>query len=101
MKRLEGARIVVTLPAGMQDRLALRLAAEGARVLSFPALDLVSVESAEPPAGEFDCAFFVSPAAVRYGLPYLSKRLPLCLLAPGEGTRAALIAAGAGDALAP
>ncbi len=99
-KRLEGARIVVTLPAGTQDRLARQLVAEGARVLSFPALEIVPLV-ATPPAGKFDCALFASPAAVRHGLPQLAGRLPGKLFAPGEGTRAALAAAGAGDAFAP
>lgn len=99
-KRLEGARIVVTRPAGAQDRLARRLAGAGARVLSFPVLEIVPLD-ALPPAGEFDCALFASPAAVRHGLPRLAGRLPEKLFAPGEGTRAALAAAGVAGVSAP
>lgn len=99
-QRLEDARIVVTRAVGVQDRLAQQLAAEGAQVLSFPALEIVPLD-ASPPAGEFDCALFASPMAVRYGLPRIAGRLPETLFAPGEGTRTALAEAGAGDAIVP
>ncbi len=93
-RRLEGAGIVVTRPAGADDRLARLLAAGGARVLAFPAFSVAPLESPMP-AGAFAAALFTSPAAVRFGWPRLTGVRPKLLLAPGGGTRASLAAAGA------
>lgn len=98
--RLEGAGIVVTRPEGAEDRLSRRLAAEGARVLAFPALEIAPLDTPIPD-GAFDLALFTSPASVRHGWPRLAGRLPKRLLAPGSGTRATLVAAGAGTVRIP
>ncbi|MGH8273546.1 MAG: uroporphyrinogen-III synthase [Gammaproteobacteria bacterium] len=100
MGELEGVGIVVTRPDDAEDRLSRRLASEGARVLFFPALEIVPLD---PPAsdGPFDAALFTSPAAVHHGWPRLVGRFPERLLAPGSGTRAALLAAGASTVRIP
>lgn len=97
---LAGARIVLTRPGGKRDDLARRLAAAGAATLHFPALHLVPVR-ASAPAGRFDLALFVSPAAVRHGLHRLSGGLPDLVAAPGPGTAAALAAAGVTGVVTP
>jgi uroporphyrinogen-III synthase len=98
-RKLEGARIVVTRPEDGQERLARLLAAEGARVLAFPALEIVPLAAAGP-AGVFDAALFTSPAAARLGTPKLGT-LPSEVLAPGQGTQTALAEAGVKGVLAP
>ncbi|MDN5864511.1 MAG: uroporphyrinogen-III synthase [Gammaproteobacteria bacterium] len=98
--RLEGAGIVVTRPDGLRDELARRLAAEGARVFPFRAFHIEPLDAA-PPAGPFDAVLFTSPTTVRRGLPRLAKPLPELRLAPGRGTRAALIESGIGQVFAP
>lgn len=97
---LAGARIVLTRPAKSSDALARRLAAAGARTLHFPALRLLPV-APRVPAGHFDLAVFVSPAAVRYGLPRLSAGLPPLVAAPGRGTAATLAVAGVAGVVTP
>lgn len=97
---LAGARIVVTRPGGDKDGLARRIAAAGAEILRFPALRLIPVEPPAP-AGRFDVAVFVSPAAVRFGLGRLRAPLPARIAAPGRGTAAALGAAGVANVLTP
>lgn len=97
---LAGARLVLTRPAGGGDGLAARLAAAGAETLRFPALRLVP-SAPRPPAGRFDLAVFVSPAAVRFGLPRLARALPAVVAAPGRGTAAALAAAGIAPVVTP
>lgn len=99
-RRLEGAGIVVTRPGGTRDRLAVLLAAEGARVLPFPALRLVPQDKPAP-AEPMDAILFTSPAAVEFGLPRLKTPLPALRLAPGQGTRAALVEGGMDFVFAP
>ncbi|MGH7056458.1 MAG: uroporphyrinogen-III synthase [Gammaproteobacteria bacterium] len=99
-RRLDGAGIVVTRPTGAADRLAQLLAAAGARLLAFPAFRLVPIETSVP-AGDFDAALFTSPAAVRFGWAHLAGARPKTLLAPGSGTRASLVAAGATEVQIP
>jgi uroporphyrinogen-III synthase len=97
---LEGAGIVVTRPAGAHDKLARLLAADGARVLPFPALRITPLD--EPvPAGPFDAVLFTSPTAVHHAPSRLEAKLPPLRLAPGEGTRKALASASIEAVLAP
>lgn len=97
---LEGARLVLTRPRAQSVQLAGRLAASGAEVLHFPALELTPADT-KPPRGKFDLVLFVSPAAVRYGFARVAGRLPARVAAPGQGTAARLVEAGATRVLVP
>lgn len=97
---LDGARIILTRPAGDNDTLAEALQAGGAHPLFFPALAVQASRDAAP-AGPFDLAIFTSPAAVRFGLERVHSVLPARVAAPGQGTADCLLAADVGTVIAP
>lgn len=99
-RALEGAGIVVTRPGGVHDKLATLLAADGARVLPFPALRITPIEAVAP-TGPFDAVLFTSPAAVCHGAARFDAALPSLRLAPGQGTREALANVGIENVFAP
>ncbi|MDP2834697.1 MAG: uroporphyrinogen-III synthase [Pseudomonadota bacterium] len=105
---LSGLGVLVTRPAGQAQRLQARLRELGAHPVLFPTLEIL------PPADtatlarrlaelpDYDLAIFISPTAVQYGL----AGIPAWPVGPraagiGQGTAAALHAAGIGQVLAP
>lgn len=97
---LAGARLVLTRPREWADALARSLRAAGAETLGFPAL-AVEPTTTPAPTGPFDLAIFVSPAAVRHGLPRTGRVLPARVSAPGPGTARRLATAGVSGVVAP
>jgi|GEM_PF-1596339 len=97
---LAGARLVLTRPRDRADALARELQAAGAETLHFPALSVEPTGEAAP-AGPFDLAIFVSPAAVRHGLGRVGRILPRRVAAPGPGTARRLAEAGVPGAVSP
>lgn len=110
-RRLEGLGIVVTRPRAAAERLRCALAAEGANVIVFPALE---IEECEPSAelralladlARFDLAIFVSANAVDKGLEAARRfgRWPEALevAAVGEATAQALRNSGFTQVISP
>ncbi len=105
---LSGLGVLVTRPAGQAERLQARLRELGAHPVLFPTLAIL------PPADtatlarrlaelpDYDLAIFISPTAVQYGLAGIPS-WPVGLRAAGigQGTAAALHAAGIKQVLAP
>ena len=91
---LKGRRIVLTRPAGQARVLAEQLAAQGAVVHLQPLLTITPItyppELISAREQSWDWGFFVSPNAVRYGVPWLQPRLPAQVAAVGMATAAAL-----------
>lgn len=106
---LAGIGVLVTRPREQAGQLRESLLALGATPLLFPALAILP--AINPDAllevlgriDRYDLHLFVSPAAVRFGLAALSGDAVLKLrpAAVGNGTAAALRAAGCGDVLVP
>lgn len=106
--RLSGLGVLVTRPAGQAAGLLARLRELGARPVLFPTLEILppvdtatlARRLAELP--NYDLAIFVSPTAVQYGLANIPA-WPVGLRAAGigQGTAAALRAAGIQQVLAP
>jgi uroporphyrinogen-III synthase len=65
---LQGQVILNTRPAHQQAALSARLEADGARVLSFPVIDIVAAQAAPLEPGGYDILLFVSRNAVDHGL---------------------------------
>jgi len=91
---LQGQVILNTRPAHQQAALTARLEADGARVLSFPVIEIVA--SASPPLdpGGYDILLFVSRNAVEHGLARVEPAdLPATLQfgVIGAATRDALL----------
>ena len=91
--RLRGQVILNTRPAAQQVELTTLLESDGARVLSFPVIEIVA--SASPPdLSGFDILLFVSRNAVVHGLERVDPAsLPATMQfgVIGSATRAALI----------
>lgn len=93
---LQGIGVLVTRPRSQANELVAAIEAEGGSALCFPVLEIVPRDIAEveqeaatlPPP---DIAVFVSPNAVRYGLPFAAAAQ---LAAIGPATAAAITAAG-------
>lgn len=105
---LSGLGVLVTRPAGQAEGLRARLRELGAKPFLFPTLEiqppadtaLLARRLAELP--DYDLAIFVSPTAVQYGLAGIPA-WPTGLRAAGvgQGTAAALRAAGIKQVVAP
>jgi uroporphyrinogen-III synthase len=65
---LQGQVILNTRPAHQQAVLTARLEADGARVLSFPAIEIVAAQGRPFAPGDYDILLFVSRNAVDFGL---------------------------------
>jgi uroporphyrinogen-III synthase len=93
--RLQGQVILNTRPAHQQAELTARLEADGARVLSFPVIDIVASRSAPIEPGDYDIFLFVSRNAVDHGLDCVDPaNLPPTMQfgVIGAATRDALLA---------
>lgn len=109
-QRLTGVRVLVTRPAHQADELVRLIEAAGGEALRLPTieiappLDTAALNAVLERLHEFNLAIFLSPNAVRQGLPLLrAHRMPagLRLAAVGLGTQQALRAAGFDQVLAP
>jgi uroporphyrinogen-III synthase len=108
---LDGRHIVVTRPAGQAAHLATALAAQGARPVLFPVLEIRDVEDVGPlldlaiRLDSFDWAAFVSPNAVDKALAVMLARRPwpahLRAATVGVSSEQALAAHGIADVVAP
>ena len=108
--RLTGVRVLVTRPAHQADQLVRLIEAAGGEALRLPTieisppLDPAALNAVLEHLHEFNLAIFLSPNAVRLGLPLLrAHRMPagLRLAAVGLGTQEALRAEGFDQVLAP
>lgn len=96
---LRGVGILVTRPAERADGLAGRIRALGGEAIVFPTIEIQPLAAQFDPAG-CDLAIFISPGAVTHGLPPVWPA-DLATAAVGQGTAAALRAAGVRDVLVP
>jgi uroporphyrinogen-III synthase len=110
-QRLAGCGILIVRPAGLGERLAKLLAAEGARPTLFPTIEMLPAPRPARLAAviarlqTFDWAVFISPTAAREGV----RAVRSCrdwpaeprLAAVGRGTAAVLGELGFGTVLAP
>lgn len=100
--RLTGVTVLVTRPAHQSAPLCALIAAEGARALSLPAIEILPPQDPTPAAAlfatlpQYDLVIFVSANAVTYGLALLHSPWPpaLKIAAVGARTAAALQTAG-------
>ena len=105
---LSGLGVLVTRPAGQAASLLARLRELGADPVPFPTLEILPPADPDTLArrladlATYDLAIFVSPTAVQYGLAAVSAWPPgLRAAGVGQGTAAALRAAGIQTVLAP
>lgn len=111
---LAGRRILVTRPAAQAEGLARRLREAGGEPVCVPAIeireleDLGSLHAVADALETFGLAIFVSGNAVRRGLALARARRAgrpwppgLRVATVGQGSRAALVAEGFGEVLAP
>jgi uroporphyrinogen-III synthase len=105
---LSGLGVLVTRPAGQAEGLLARLRELGADPVLFPTLEILPPADPGPLAQRLadlaacDLAIFVSPSAVQYGLAGIpSWPAGLRAAGVGQGTAAALRAAGIQPVLAP
>jgi len=109
--RLGGRRIVVTRPAGQNERLAALIRAEGGEPIAFPALEILDPADVRPLAAaidrldHYDLAVFVSPSAVEKSMPLIRVRRgwPAGLKAAtvGRGSEQALRRYGVAEVIVP
>ena len=109
--RLRGRRIVVTRPAGQNERLAALIRAEGGEPIAFPALEILDPADPRPLAAAidrldaYDLAVFVSPSAVDKAMQVLRARRewPAGLQAAtvGGGSEQALRRYGVAEVIVP
>jgi len=109
--RLRGRRIVVTRPAGQNERLAALIRAEGGEPIVFPALEILDPADARPLAAAadrldaYDLAVFVSPSAVVKAMSAIRARRawPAGLKAAtvGHGSEQALRRYGVAEVIVP
>jgi len=109
--RLAGRRIVVTRPAGQNERLAEMIRAEGGEPIVFPVLEILDLEdtralvAAADRLDEYDLAVFISPNAVDKALNVIGARRewPQGLRAAtiGRASERALARYGVTDVIAP
>ena len=110
-ERLRGCRIVVTRPAGQNERLAALIRAEGGEPIAFPALEILDPADLQPLAAAidrldaYDFALFVSPSAVDKAMPVIGARRewPAGLKAAtvGPGSERALRRYGVAEVIVP
>ncbi len=104
---LAGTRVAITRPAGTGAAFARRVRALGGTPLLLPgsslraAADATLVRAALRDALAGDLVIFTSPAAVRFARRLLPLAGRARALAPGRGTRAALLRAGQQRVSAP
>jgi uroporphyrinogen-III synthase len=97
---LRGCRVVVTRPAGQNERLAALIRAAGGEPIVFPALEIVPLADARLLAAaadrldSYDLAVFVSPSAVDAALAAIRARR-----AWPAGLKAATVGPGSAQAL--
>lgn len=108
---LDGLGVLLTRPAGQALRTAQALRSAGARVFEFPALQIAAIA----PDSAFDAALamlpsaqwviFVSANAVEFGMPHVTRHGGFAahtrIAAIGNATRAALLAHGVSEVIAP
>jgi uroporphyrinogen-III synthase len=108
---LDGLGVLLTRPAGQALRTAQALRSAGARVFEFPALQIAAIT----PDSAFDAAMamlpiakwaiFVSANAVEFGMPHVKRHGGFAahtrIAAIGNATRAALLAHGVAEVIAP
>ena len=109
--RLRGRRIVVTRPAGQNERLAELIRAEGGEPIVFPALEILDPEDVRPLAAAadrldaYDLAVFISPSAVEKSMHAIRARRewPAGLKAAtvGRGSEQALRRYGVAEVIVP
>jgi uroporphyrinogen-III synthase len=109
--RLAGRRIVVTRPAGQNERLAEMIRAEGGEPIVFPVLEILDLEdtrglvAAADRLDDYDLAVFISPNAVDKALNVILARRawPRRLRAAtiGRASEKALARYGVTDVTAP
>jgi len=110
-RRLEGLGVVITRPAEAARRLAEALAAEGARAIVFPALEIVATGATPAREAALDAlpgcalAIFVSANAVEHGLAAALGRGPwpagTRVAAIGEATAEGLRNSGFAEVISP
>jgi uroporphyrinogen-III synthase len=108
---LRGVRVLVTRPARQAETLAQMIEAAGGEAVRLPAIEIAppansaALRAALDHLHEFAFAIFISPNAVRQGLPLLRARsgIPpgLRLAAVGQGTLRTLNEEGVEQVLAP
>lgn len=104
---LDGARIVITRPAGTAAALMWAVRALGGEPLLLPGsslrapVDVSAARRALKAALACDVVVFTSPAAVRFARRLAPLRSRATVLAPGIGTRKALQRAGLAEARMP
>ncbi|MEO8156207.1 MAG: uroporphyrinogen-III synthase [Betaproteobacteria bacterium] len=106
--RLDGVKILVTRPSGQSAELVRLISAAGGEPVLFPALEIEALAAAAPALdhlAHFDLVVFVSPNAVRTGMPHILKKggLPAeaKIAAMGPGTAAELKKFRVGDIILP
>ena len=95
MPALNGQGVLVTRPRGQQEPLASALAEAGARILSFPVIEIVPrargvIEAEAASLDAADISVFVSTNAVEHGIDFATGRIA----AIGPATARAIDAAG-------
>ncbi|HEU0277382.1 MAG TPA: uroporphyrinogen-III synthase [Rhodanobacteraceae bacterium] len=104
---LAGIHVAITRPAGTGAPFVRRVRALGGTPILLPGLslrpptDMPAARAALRGALAGDIVIFTSPAAVRFAGRLLPLRGAAQALAPGRGTRAALVRAGCAKAIAP
>jgi len=108
---LQGRRIVVTRPAGQNERLVALIRAAGGEAIVFPTLEILDVADERPLAAAadrletYDLAVFVSPNAVDRAMRAIGARRewPAGLRAAtvGRASETALRRHGVSDVIAP
>jgi uroporphyrinogen-III synthase len=109
--RLAGRRIVVTRPAGQNERLAALIRAEGGEPVVFPVLEILDLEDTRALAAavdrldEYRLAVFISPNAVDKAMNVVAARRawPAALRAAtiGRASERALARYGVTEVIAP
>ena len=108
---LSGLGVVLTRPRAQCEAIASALEAKGARVLVFPALDIVPIELSPASREALVClpatalAIFVSANAAEHGVAAVRRSGPwpasLAVAGVGQATAAALREAGFANVIAP
>jgi len=108
---LRGRRVVITRPAGQNERLAELIRADGGEPIVFPAIEILALEDLHPLVAaadrleSFDLAVFISPTAVDKAMTVIQSRRNwppgLQTATIGRGSEQALRRHGIVDVIAP